>query len=438
MTGDVGAAGDTGGQRRQRRRGHLRLGRHDHALAHRRHRPSSGASSPASTTRRGRAGSRRRAGHPHLGGGERPAGPAAATRAPRPASRTSSPRPGSSPTTRAPWRASPRTRRSGSRTPGPTLQIRPLWEGLRDNEIRVGVLSNTIWSREYHRGLLARDGVLDLVDADVYSSETPWVKPQPGDLPRRLAADRRRAGAVRVRRRPRVRGRARPAVGGDARDPGAAQRHPGEPAGASRRDPGRRGPRAARRPRHRRCAGTGGADRRCPTPRWTRHCSPSPSSPRPRSSPAGSTRSSGGGGLVQLPALLLGFPTASPAQILATNKFSSIFGTTTSAVTYYRRVHPDLRTALPMAGVAFLGSVARRAHRAAHPQGRVQPDRPRLPRRRRRLHAPQARARPGDGRCAGAATSTGWRRCSSGSSSGSTTARSDPVPGRSSSSPSSG
>src|SRR5689334_1367636 len=65
----------------------------------------------------------------------------------------------------------------------------------------------------------------------------------------------------------------------------------------------------------------------------------------------------GGGGLIQLPALLLGFPTASPAQILATNKFSSIFGTTTSAVTYYRRVHPDLRTALPMAAVAFVGSI---------------------------------------------------------------------------------
>ena len=57
-------------------------------------------------------------------------------------------------------------------------QIRPLWEGLRDNGIRVGVLSNTIWSRDYHRSLFERDGVLDLVDADVYSSETPWVKPQ--------------------------------------------------------------------------------------------------------------------------------------------------------------------------------------------------------------------------------------------------------------------
>ena len=71
-------------------------------------------------------------------------------------------------------------------------QIRPLWEGLRDNEIRVGVLSNTIWSREYHRGLLARDGVLDLVDADVYSSETPWVKPNPEifhDASRRIGVE---------------------------------------------------------------------------------------------------------------------------------------------------------------------------------------------------------------------------------------------------------
>lgn len=63
----------------------------------------------------------------------------------------------------------------------------------------------------------------------------------------------------------------------------------------------------------------------------------------------------GGGGLLQLPALLL-VPGISPVQALATNKLGSIFGTTTSAVTYYRRVHPDLRTALPMAGVALVGS----------------------------------------------------------------------------------
>nr|MBU9945313.1 HAD family hydrolase [Dermatophilaceae bacterium] len=50
-------------------------------------------------------------------------------------------------------------------------QVRPLWEGLRARGIKVGVLSNTIWSREYHQGIFERDGVLDLVDADLYSSE---------------------------------------------------------------------------------------------------------------------------------------------------------------------------------------------------------------------------------------------------------------------------
>ncbi len=56
-------------------------------------------------------------------------------------------------------------------------QIPGLWEWLRDNGIGVGVLSNTIWSRDRHDAIFARDGVLDLVDAAVYSSETPWVKP---------------------------------------------------------------------------------------------------------------------------------------------------------------------------------------------------------------------------------------------------------------------
>jgi uncharacterized membrane protein YfcA len=63
----------------------------------------------------------------------------------------------------------------------------------------------------------------------------------------------------------------------------------------------------------------------------------------------------GGGGLLQLPALLL-VPGLSPVQALGTNKLASICGTTTSAVTYYRRVRPDLRTALPMAAVAGVSS----------------------------------------------------------------------------------
>lgn len=65
----------------------------------------------------------------------------------------------------------------------------------------------------------------------------------------------------------------------------------------------------------------------------------------------------GGGGLIQLPALLLAFPGASPAQLLATNKLGSIAGTGTAAVTYWRRVRPDLRTAVPMAVLAYLGAV---------------------------------------------------------------------------------
>lgn len=63
----------------------------------------------------------------------------------------------------------------------------------------------------------------------------------------------------------------------------------------------------------------------------------------------------GGGGLIQLPALLL-VPGMSPVQALATNKLGSVFGTITSSITYFRRVRPDLRTALPMAALAFSGS----------------------------------------------------------------------------------
>ena len=64
----------------------------------------------------------------------------------------------------------------------------------------------------------------------------------------------------------------------------------------------------------------------------------------------------GGGGLIQLPALLLGLPSAQPVQILATNKLASICGTTVSSATYYRRIRPDPRTFLPLMALAFAGS----------------------------------------------------------------------------------
>jgi uncharacterized membrane protein YfcA len=66
----------------------------------------------------------------------------------------------------------------------------------------------------------------------------------------------------------------------------------------------------------------------------------------------------GGGGLIQLPALLLGLPGAAPVQVLATNKLASICGTSMASVTYYRRVRPDPRTFLPLMALAFLGSAA--------------------------------------------------------------------------------
>jgi len=65
----------------------------------------------------------------------------------------------------------------------------------------------------------------------------------------------------------------------------------------------------------------------------------------------------GGGGLVQLPALLIGLPAdAPPASVLGTNKLSSVFGTTTSAITYARRLRPDWRTVLPLVVASAAGS----------------------------------------------------------------------------------
>ncbi|GAB3130762.1 TSUP family transporter [Tsukamurella serpentis] len=66
----------------------------------------------------------------------------------------------------------------------------------------------------------------------------------------------------------------------------------------------------------------------------------------------------GGGGLIQLPALLIAFPTAAPIHLLATNKMASIAGTTASSVTFWRRVRPDPRTALALAAPAFAGAIA--------------------------------------------------------------------------------
>lgn len=58
-------------------------------------------------------------------------------------------------------------------------EVGPLFEALRARGIKVGVLSNTIWPRAWHEGFFRRDGVLHLIDGDVYTSEVPWTKPSP-------------------------------------------------------------------------------------------------------------------------------------------------------------------------------------------------------------------------------------------------------------------
>lgn len=65
----------------------------------------------------------------------------------------------------------------------------------------------------------------------------------------------------------------------------------------------------------------------------------------------------GGGGLIQLPALLIGLPQSPTVQVLGTNKLSSIFGTSAAAILYRRRVKPDFTFTLFMALPAFVGSM---------------------------------------------------------------------------------
>ncbi len=64
----------------------------------------------------------------------------------------------------------------------------------------------------------------------------------------------------------------------------------------------------------------------------------------------------GGGGLVQLPALLVGLPGANPVPVLATNKIASWMGVTVSSATYLRRVRPEASTFVPLMLAAFVGS----------------------------------------------------------------------------------
>lgn len=65
----------------------------------------------------------------------------------------------------------------------------------------------------------------------------------------------------------------------------------------------------------------------------------------------------GGGGLIQLPALLVGLSDKPVITALGTNKFASIFGTTNAAYRYRKGLQLDKKILIAMALPAFIGSL---------------------------------------------------------------------------------
>ncbi|MFC7331517.1 sulfite exporter TauE/SafE family protein [Marinactinospora rubrisoli] len=64
----------------------------------------------------------------------------------------------------------------------------------------------------------------------------------------------------------------------------------------------------------------------------------------------------GGGGLLLLPALLVAAPTTPVPALLGTSKLAAVFGTSSAAIAYARRVKINPRIVWPTAGLAFFGA----------------------------------------------------------------------------------
>jgi len=65
----------------------------------------------------------------------------------------------------------------------------------------------------------------------------------------------------------------------------------------------------------------------------------------------------GGGGLIQVPALVAIFPLAAPASIMGTSKFAGIFGTAAAFIQYARRIALPKRALLIASLTAGIGAV---------------------------------------------------------------------------------
>ena len=81
----------------------------------------------------------------------------------------------------------------------------------------------------------------------------------------------------------------------------------------------------------------------------------------------------GGGGLIQLPALLIGLPNKELPLILGTNKVPSIFGTMAAARNYFKNIKPDIPLTISMMGPAFIGSITGAAFAATIPKDFFKP-----------------------------------------------------------------
>jgi putative hydrolase of the HAD superfamily len=55
----------------------------------------------------------------------------------------------------------------------------PVLETLKQQGMRIGLLSNTHWPRGFHEHFLERDGLAGLIDVRLYTSEMEHVKPHP-------------------------------------------------------------------------------------------------------------------------------------------------------------------------------------------------------------------------------------------------------------------
>jgi putative hydrolase of the HAD superfamily len=64
----------------------------------------------------------------------------------------------------------------------------PTLAALRERSLKIGLLSNTHWPRAFHERFLERDGLAELIDVRLYTSEMPVMKPHPDAFRAALAA----------------------------------------------------------------------------------------------------------------------------------------------------------------------------------------------------------------------------------------------------------